>query len=330
MKPLSINKFIISFTFWLAFMLQACNKVPGSWKNEKISSGKRDDFHQLNNEALKYLKENDPKSLRSLLSAEVIDEGHLERRVELISNRLNDNAYTLLDEYYVINKYVDHDTLKYTGGDINRYSLQYPGVAKEMYFSFFVPTKSDNKYVISLIYSKLNYGWKIIKLDVEPYTINGKTGPELYAMAREQYDKKHLEAALNKISLAVTCFKPNDYWQYPDELDARSFFTRVQAETDQQYKFPLVLKQLATGPMVLRVYTKTTDEGTFPMVYYMTHFNLKDTTAVKKENLLVKKAVARLMPGLENDNKYIFYSAFNRQPTGYATVDHFDMTDKPK
>ncbi|MDB4901601.1 MAG: hypothetical protein JWQ63_882, partial [Mucilaginibacter sp.] len=26
--------------------------------------------------------------------------------------------------------------------------------------------------------------------------------------------------------------------------------------------------------------------------------------------------------------KYILYSAFNKQPTGYEEVDHFDMTDK--
>lgn len=80
--------------------------------------------------------------------------------------------------------------------------------------------------------------------------------------------------------------------------------------------------------MILRVYTMYLDDGTYPMVYYMTHFDLKDTTSVKKENLEIRKVVAKLMPGMEQNNRYILYSAFNKQPSGYVTVNHFDMQDK--
>jgi hypothetical protein len=327
MKTLHLKQFKIALFFVLFFVLQSCVVTPGTRKNEQISSGKRENFHQLNSEALKYLKANDPKGLKALLSREMIEKNN-EKTVELISNRLNDNAYDLLDEYYVVHKYKDTDTVRATNGNINRYNLLYPYAATEMYLAYFIPKKTNNKYMISLAYAKFNYGWKIIKLNLEPYTINGKTAPELFALAKEQYGNKQLQAALNNVSLAVTCFEPGAYWQYPDQVDASSFYTRLNQEVNIRYSYPLVLKQIATGPMILRVYNKNMDDGTYPMVYYMTHFPLKDTTEVKKENLQIRNVVAKLMPGLEKNNKYILYSAFNKQPTGYEEVDHFDMTDK--
>jgi hypothetical protein len=197
-----------------------------------------------------------------------------------------------------------------------------------MYLAYFAPKKSDNKYLISLVYAKFNYGWKIIEMGLAPYTVNGKTAPELYAIAKDQYAKKQLQAALNSVSLAQMCFKPGLYWQYPDELDAGNFYLRVKKEDSAMYHYPIVLRQVDTGPMILNIYTSKTEAGTFPMIYYMTHFELKDTTEVKKENLKVRDAVAKIMPGLKDNNKRIMYSAFNKQPTGYNEVEHFDMTEK--
>jgi hypothetical protein len=330
MKILTLNQFkaLLFSALFLAF--QSCVITPGQWKNDQISSGKRDDFHQLNATALKYLKANDPKGLKAVLSKDMIEAGN-DREVELISNRLTDNEYKLLDEYYVAHKYQDSsmDTVRVKDGSVNRYALIYPYEAREMYMAYFIPEKSTDKYMLSLVYAKLNYGWKIVKMSLEPYTINGKTAPELFNLAKEQYAKKEIQAAQLNTMLAVTCFKPGAYWQYPDEIDAGKFYTQVHEEVNLKYQYPLVLSQVSTGPMILRIYNKNTDDGyNGPVVYYMTHFDLKDTTDVKKENLKVTQPVAKLMPGLDDGKKYILYSAFNKKPDGYNSIDHFDMTQK--
>ena len=328
MKTLNLNPVNAAMACLLFFSLISCApKVPGSWRNEKISEGRRDDFHKLNTAALNYLKTNDAKGLKVLLSKEMIEDNNA-KAVDKISNRLNDNLYELLDEYYVVNKYKDTDTVASVGGAMNRYSLVYPYTAPEMYFAFFAPKKPQNKYMLSLVYAKFDYGWKIIKMDVAPYTINGKTAPELYAMARDQYSKKQVQAALDNLELAVTCFKPSPYWQYPDDADAGKLYTIVHTLVKYKYHYPMILTQVATGPKILRVYNKSLDDGSYPDVYYMTHFNLKDTNAVKKENLQIRSALGKLMPGLDQNNKYILYSAFNKLPSGYETIDHFDMMDK--
>ena len=312
----------------ILFITQSCKPpIPGSWKNERISEGQRNDFHKLNAEVLKNLKNNDVKAFKMLFSKDMNNRRN-DRPVELLSIQLKDSSYALQDEYYVVHKYKDTDTVAISGHDINRYGLIYPYEAQQMYFAFFLPKKSDNKFMITLAYAKFDYGWKIVAMTNSPYSINGKTGPELYKLGREQYDKKQYQAALNSLSLAVTLMKPSEYIQYPDAGDAANLYKTVTDEVNAKYHYPIVLRQLATGPMILRVYTKTTDEGTFPLIYYMTHFELKDTTEVKKENIQIRAVVDKLMPGLSDGNKYIYYSAFNKQPTGYVTVDHFDMTVK--
>ena len=262
-----------------------------------------------------------------LLSKEMIADNN-DRQVELISNRLTDNPYKLLDEFYVVHKYKDTDTVESKGSAISRYRLLYPSVAPEMYFAYFVPEKSDNKYMVSLVYAKFDYGWKITQMGLSPYTINGKTAPELYALARDQFEKKEYQAALNNSSLAQTCFSPGLYWQYPDEPDAFKFYIKAKLKVNQSYRFPLVMKQVPTGPMILNIYMQKNDDGTFPVIYYMTHFPLKDIDDVKKENLQVQDAVKKIMPGITDNNKFILYSAFNEQPDGYKTVDHYDVTAK--
>jgi hypothetical protein len=327
MKILYSNQFKTALVCAMLLVTQSCGPtVPGSWRNEKIKSGKRDDFHQLNTEVLRRLKAN---GLKSFLCKDMVG-NNTERQVELISNRLKDNDYDLLDEYYVVNKYRDTDTVRTTNGEINRYRLLYPAKTTEMYMAYFVPKKSDNKYMISLIYGRFDYGWKIVKMDIAPYTINGKTAPELFSLAKDQYDKKECQAAMNNVILAVQCFEPGSYWQYPDEVDAGQFYTKVHAQVNLQYHYPFILSQVPSGPMIWRVYNQKTDDGTFPAVYYMTHYNLKDTTAVKKENMLIRKAVEKMIPGLHENNKCILYSAYNKPPTAYASIDHFDMTDKAR
>ena len=327
MKALHTNLIKIALFLGLFVTLQSCVLKPGTWKNDRIASGKLDDFHNLNKEILKFLKADDTKGIKILCSKEFNADNH-ERQIELVSNRLTDNDYSILDEYYVVHQFKDTDSVIAKSGDIKRYNIYYPYKATEMYMAYLIPKKSNNKYMISLVYGKLTYGWKLVDLNLAPYTINGKTAPELYAIARDQYNKKQIQAALNNVSLAVACIEPGAYWQYPDKIDAARFYVRVNQEVNYKYSYPLVLKQLATGPMLLRVYTKNLDDGTYPMIYYMTHFPLKDTNEVKKENMQIRNVLKKLMPGLEQNNKYILYSAFNKQPTGYESVDHFDMTDK--
>ncbi|MEZ2335209.1 hypothetical protein AB6735_06220 [Mucilaginibacter sp. RCC_168] len=321
---------VLGFLLVLA-TLQSCEPTqPGSWKNEQISNP--DKFHKLNDELLKQLKVNDEKQLENIMSNDFINTLYKNRHIELVSNRVKVNDYILLDEYYVVNRYISGDTISSGVKGPAGYSLTYQGATHEMYFAFFVPKDKTipNQDMIAAVYCKYNYGWKLSQLDVSRYKVNSKTAPELCDQARECYNKGFLIDALNISSSAIDCSRPSDLWKYNSEEDMSNFYNKVLREAYGQYKFPVAIKQVSTHPRIIRIMNQTTPEGVFPMIYYVSSIKLKDTTAIKQENENIKKMIGQTLPGIDQDKKYVLYSAFNESPSGIKTVDHFDMIAKLK
>jgi hypothetical protein len=50
------------------------------------------------------------------------------------------------------------------------------------------------------------------------------------------------------------------------------------------------------------------------MIYYLSTINFKDTTALRRENNALQKVIGQVMPGINQDKKYIQYTAFNHMP----------------
>src|ERR1700755_877367 len=157
-------------------LLQSCYwDTPGVWKDNQIDKSQLEDFHAMNDQAMKYIKANDVEHLGFLLSKDILDnsEESRNRLVRIISNTLNQNDYTLLDEYYAVNKYRTNDTVKGSSAGIGKYNLIYPGDVRKTYIALFSTKPGPNRTVIMLMYNKYSYGWKISRMDAGDYTING-------------------------------------------------------------------------------------------------------------------------------------------------------------
>ena len=320
-----------SFAFFVVLIiLQGCYQSPGEWKNEEINGNVRADFHARIDELITYIKYDQIKHVKGLLSRELNSDNYTEQLVEHLSNRFKDDNYQLWEEYYIVNKYVDADTVKRGGKYINKYNLVFSQPAHEMYISFFLPKKTQNSYLISIIWSKLNYGWRVTGLSAEPYTKNGYTGPELYNLAKVAYNKGYLIDALLKAQLAGTCMNPISEWQYPDADSLSDFSGRLIAVANEKYKFPFVLNAVPTKPKIFRVFNQDNDEGWFPMVHYLSSIKLKNEAAIRMENAQIRKVIGKIMPGIDRDKKYVQYSAFNELPSIKREVDRVEMTDTLK
>jgi hypothetical protein len=99
-------------------------------------------------------------------------------------------------------------------------------------------------------------------------------------------------------------------------------------EVNTKFTFPLTLDNIDTKPKVFRIFPEMINEGFFPMVYYLSDINIKDTTALKIENEKVKQEVGRLFTGIDKDKKFVFYWAFNEIPDGKKLVEHYGFIDK--
>jgi hypothetical protein len=327
MKYLTYSKILLPLAFII--LIQGCSDSPGTWVNQQISSGKRDDFHKLNTEALQYIKADDMNNLGIIMSKELAAENYTNHTVDLISNELKANDYNLMDEYYIVRDSTKTDTVNTRSPlGARAYNLRYSNAVGSKYIALFVPKNGLSKSLISLIYNKYDYGWKISSMNVAPYIINGKTAPELFELAKQQFANNHLVSAVNTAQLATMCLQPADVWEYDQANDIGKFYGNVTSLANSKYSFPFVLTQVSTHPKIISIVNQSNDGGDYPEIYYISSIKVADTDAIKKENLEVRKAIGTVMPGLDKDNKYLLYSVTNKIPSTTENTPRFDMIDR--
>ncbi|MDB5146482.1 MAG: hypothetical protein JWQ57_502, partial [Mucilaginibacter sp.] len=316
MKTLYPNTIKLLGCLLVAVLFQSCITKPGTWQNDQISSGKRDDFHKLNEQLINALRAKNDDALTNLESQDMLQDHRSLRDLEILGNSVRATNFAILDEYYIVNRYKDTDTVRNSSAGINSYKLSYNGVAHEMYIALFVPKDKvlANQDLLTIIYAKFNYGWKISSATISPYRINGKTAPELYLIGKDKYEKKHFADARLTLELAMQCNVINENWHYDHLGNVNELYEKASAETMNKYRFPVVIDDVPGEPRIFRMSNQKSNDGWFPAIYYVTKINIADTTAIKNQNIQIRKVIGKLFPGINKDKKYIYYSACSRLP----------------
>ncbi len=330
--------FYLPVFLFLIILLPSCNtsQKPGIYKGEKIASGTRDKLHKLNDELLSALKTNNPEDLELLMSQGMIDDRH-KRLVttEEISIRMKTGDYSLMSEYYIVNPpkaTSASSTIKERDMGINNFDLTFAKAtdADEMYVALFTAKKAMQKWLITAIYNKYNYGWKVDKLEVQPYAENGLTAPELMEKAKEQLKKGYWLDGSNTASYAVNCLRPYSSWKYVKEQEIYHFNFDALEVVKSHYKLPIIINSIPTHPRIWRIRIERTPDGSFPNVNILSTINLLDTVALRKENDAIGKSIGSVMTGIDKDKKYIYYTTYNEAKQGVAVNDHHDFVQKLK
>jgi len=321
---------LFSFLLIASIFVSCKPHEPGTWKNDKIESGMRDDFHKLIDQVMAGLKANDHLKMDGLFSRDLVQSTGKLRLIELCSNHLKDGKYELMDEYYVVHKDTSATKIQSQNEGVKNYSVSYHPETREMYFAFFVPKDIPNKYLISVTYCKYDYGWKISHLEVSQYAFNGKTAPELLELAKNMYAKKYYLDALSNAQLAQLCTVPCEGWNYPDKDEIHSFEVNTIDEINKKYVFPFSVTQIPTRPLIFSVTTQQTPEGSYPVVYYRSTVKLKDIKGLQRENENLQKVIGKIIPGIDQNKKYVYYDAFNEFPKYSTSVDRYEMIEKLK
>lgn len=270
--------------------------------------------------------------VKSLMSDKLLEKGvsDLDKLINQISSSFKANSYRILDQYNVHNSTTGIGNTLPSGisGD-NDYVINYQALNKEMYVSLLLPNGLDNELLITAIYGNYDNQWKLNILQFGQYSLFKKTAPDYYKLAKESYNKSYLIDAVNYAGLSRQCLRPaNDFFQYQKEKEINEFYDKVMKEVNTKFTFPLTLDNIETKPKVFRIFPEMINEGFFPMVYYLSDIDLKNTTALKIENEEVKKEVGRLFTGIDKDKKFVFYWAFKEIPDGKKLVQHYGFIDK--
>lgn len=337
-KPISAFTCILFSALLLIF--QACKPPqPGIYKNNQIPSGTASKLHQINTSLLSALKVNDIEQLELLMSQELIADRERLSTAEHISNHMKDADYSLMAEYYIVKDTTAEGTGKDTPDKhagviqerdmgINNFDLQFTAPTGESYIALFTPKSAPQKWLITAVYDKFDYGWKLSELEFNPYAENGRTAPELIEQSKDLLKKKYYLDASDAGSYAKNCLNPATGWKYVNEAGIVKFNDIALDSVKAHYQLPLTIKQLPTQPRLWRVRIERTPEGAFPNLNYISTISLYDTTALKKENAALGKIIGKVINGIDKDNKYIYYTIYNNTPKGVMFTDHYDLKQK--
>lgn len=309
-------------------LLQSCSK-PGVRVNEHIASKLKKEFHELNEVLIKALMTNNLIKLENIMSGEFIAQDGNKRLVELCNIRMKKAKCTMLDEFHIRYAAGIDSVAKSSNHGMNSYFLNYPTAMPETYIALYEVNDKKDKWLLSAIYYKYNYGWKLNEIEISQLTVQGKTAPELYQIAKAEYAKGYLVNALNTMDQSRSCSLPSVMWRYNNQEEIDRFYSKVSEEARNRYKFPVVLTQIPTKPYIIRIFNQNRDEGNFPTIYYVSKINLNDTNAVKKEHEAVKAAIGQVMPGIDKGRKDLYYTVFNGMPNWKSkNIKHFDIVDR--
>lgn len=278
---------------------------------------------------LAMVRERDTEGLSYFLSRELVNNGQFASTVNSASGKMKIDSFEIADEYYVVNKYITTDTITSDDKGAEAHKLIYPGATEEMYMVFYTPKeKLPNKWMITMIYSEFDYGWKLAHMTVSPYTINSKNAQQLYQSALAEYKQGYLINAFNDARMAASCLHPTRLWKYDNESEITKFFTKIQSETNSTFKVPMMFNKVKTRPGIIGFFNRTNNDGNFPIITYLTRINIKDTAAVHKENLEMRKYIGEMMPGVDKNKKFLFYQAYNTVPNFKTNTPSYEITQK--
>jgi hypothetical protein len=318
------NKYVLFFI--LASLTFSCNSgVNRTWKNESINEDLKKEISGLDKKVIQSLKTDNPEMLQSILSPDLIEKGvtNLDSIVHLINKSIQGDDYSILDQYLIKNTTNGLNTVILSNNkNINDYTVQFKVNSKQSFVSLIIPKGGINKLLVTTVYGKFKEGWKVNIIHFGYYKLDGKTAPELYAQAKEEYDKGYLMDAANTVFLCGQIIKPADsYFKYDSEEEILKFNEKVIAEVNSKYNFPITLDNVETQPKIINIFPQYLDEGYFPCIEYQTQIDLDDTTRTTIENKMIQEEIGSMFPGINKDKRYVLYVAYNEIPDGKHKVD---------
>lgn len=326
-------KFFATLLILFASVFMSCNTiVTGIRKNENINPEVRSEIKKLDELVMQKIFAADSNGLMSLCSEKTLavsrkDIGIL---IRTLNQKIHKNNFTAFNNYHSVNA-VPNGTvfipvdLSSAGG----YTLRYTSATKESCLSQYLVSDSiSSDFMLTIFYTQGKDKWEISLIQFYLYRICGKTAPELLADAKSSYANNNLVDAVNYATLTQYIARPGENaWIYAHEEDMRTFYNKVYEEAKQRFDFPIALPEIKTAPKIIGFSPKPTDIGILPLISYQSTVPLADTNALKEEYRAIRAESVNIFEGLNRDNKFVCYKAFNELPGDKKEVPVFVFID---
>lgn len=296
-----------------ALFLASCQSKKTHW-NKDIDGSERQLIKDNNDLVIKALAENNSTLLKKVFSDTLLKQtsSDFETGVSTMHQLVKTNDYTVLDEFYIKNTSTGfRDTVSKNEMGSRGYAVNFEVASKENYVSLLLHKDIESEFLITVIYGKYPEGWKLDVLRIGLYSYFGRTALDIYDQAKSVYEQKDLIDAANLVTLLKPTLTPADqFFHYFKEKEIEEFSQKILNEASSAFHFPVSVTQIKTAPKIYNIRPIPMEEGIFPAVTYLTKINIKDSLSLKAENDSMQKSIGILFPGIEKNNKYVFFQAY--------------------
>jgi len=313
----------------IALALQSCHfGTSGSWKDDHIDPAIRAQIAPLNKKLFTGLMTNNIAAVKQLMSQVLIEK--LGKKTDTIVNTVNNafkaTDYEVLNEFYTKNTTTNISNTLFSGLGDSDYIINYLALNEEMYTSVMISKNQPANCLILAIYGKYGKDWKLNILQIGEYSILNKTAQDYYESAKSDYRDRNMVDASDEMIMASELANPGGgQLKYKNEAEMKDFFDKVLKEANGQYQFPITVNQIKTKPRIFAInpqfIAEKGHEGIFPFIKYKSDIPLKDTVALKGENMQLQKIVGSIFKGIDQNKSYILYKAYEELPVFNSSYD---------
>jgi Uncharacterized protein conserved in bacteria with a cystatin-like fold len=320
----------------LTTAFQSCTGDKGIKENDQISNSTRAAIAALNKKLFDGITSGNVAAVKALLSPDLIEKSgtELDTVINRCSKRYPAKDFEILDEYLSKDlKKKNADTIKSQHGNDNDYVIGFHAVNNEMYTSVLLTKGLTVNGMILAVYGKYGNDWKVNILQMGDYSIVGKNAVDYYKQALDLYNKGSLVDATDMMIITSQLVSPGGtYFSFNKESDMKIFFSKVIDEANTTYRLPIVINQLKTNPQIFSMSPQVVEEaghqGVFPVIRYKSSIKLTDTVALKAENQALQQNIGNIFKGMDQNNQYILYQAYNQIPDGKTAPKHYGFIQK--
>jgi hypothetical protein len=329
-------KLIVTSIF---ILLQSCQfnfNKSGVWKDDNIDPEVKNKINGLNQKLFEAFKNNDIAGAKQLMSQALIDGAgaKIDTLVNSIHSGITVPGFKVFNQFYVNNTSANAETHLFSGsGNSNDYQVDYVALNKQSYACLLLPITASSGSIMLVCYGKYDEGWKINIVYAGRRLIFGKTAPDYYAEAQDEYKKGNIINAADLISVAKDIAMPlSNYFTYENNDKMKDFYKKVVTEGNKQYNFPITVNAAGPGVQIFAITPQLIDDGPLtgliPVVKYKTNIPIKDTAALITENKKLQKVIGGIFKGITVGNNALIYQAFDTIPDGKTIVMRYGILQR--
>jgi len=315
--------------------LQGCTGNNAKINND-IDNDTRAAIAALNKKLVDAITSGNVEAVRALVSPDLIKRSgtNLDTVILRCSKRYPAKDFEILDEYLSTGlKKKENDTIKSQHGNDNDYAIGFRAMNDEMYTSVLITKGLTVNGLILAIYGKYDNDWKINILQMGDYSIAGKNAVDYYKSAQGLYSKGNLVDATDMMIITSQLGSPGGtYFAYKNESALKIFCSKVIDEANATYRLPVIVSNVKTRPEIFSMSPQVVEEpayqGVFPIIRYKSSIKLADSVALKAENQALQQSIGSLFKGIDQNNQYILYQAYNEMPSQKSDNKHYGFIQK--